>query len=277
MPTPDLLRARDYNRSIAPPIRWIHIALVPLRPLIAWFTHPARITWAPYLVLAGLAVWLLLPHDEANLHRFSLRTQFDTNLFYAGPILFLLLALATRTQRRRLADGAAALALTALAALALKVLFARPRPFLDEPEIFLGPLGAYPLGPEIGFRSSWQIWDAHTSALWSMPSSGIALTAATSIIIATTYPRLRSVAVLLLAAVSIATALTGAHYLTDIVAGAALGLAVAHTTLRFRWGQHLLDATTSPPRPPLAAKLASPTQATGPRANPQPPERCPSG
>jgi membrane-associated phospholipid phosphatase len=258
MPIRDLHLARDYNRSIARPIRWIHIAAAaartPLDPLCRWFAHPSRSTWAPHLVLGALGVWLLLPYDAWMLDRITslriggdLRREIEAAQQYGQGLSSLLVALVIWLQdparRRRLADWLLAFVLTGIIATALKILLARPRPLLDEPEIFLGPLGAYPLGPDVGFRSSWQFWDVHTTKLWSMPSSHTAYIAVMAVFLAATYPRLRYLVFPMIAVVGFGRAVSGSHYITDIIAGIAVGVAVAHTTVHFRWGQRLLDAT----------------------------------
>jgi membrane-associated phospholipid phosphatase len=256
MPIPDLRLARDYNRSVAPPIRWLHISLAAISlasgPLRRWIGGPSRRTWLPYVLVAALLVWLLVPYDDVLLRAVAslnvggdLRRELEAAQQYGQTLSSLLVALVIWLQdparRRRLADWAVAFAVTGILATSLKILLGRPRPTLDEPHMFIGPLGAYPLGLEVGFRSSWHFWDVHTTKLWSMPSSHTAYIAVMAVFIATTYPRLKYLVFPMIAVVGFGRALTGAHYITDIIAGAALGLAVAHTVIVFSWGQRLLD------------------------------------
>src|SRR5262245_52452323 len=67
MQTSTLGEARDYNRGLAAPIRWAHIALAAISPftrgLFAWLRAPSRRAWAPPLAISFILVLLLLPLD----------------------------------------------------------------------------------------------------------------------------------------------------------------------------------------------------------------------
>lgn len=248
--------ASDYNRSLPAPIRWAHIAvsvvLLALRPIIRWGAAPGRVTWFPYLAIGLLLIILLFPLDERItrvLTSFRLggdvRREIEAAQQYGQLVSSILVAaviwLQDPARRRRLADWAAAFVITGVLATFLKIFLGRPRPVLNEPEMFLGPLGAYPLGTDVGIRHSWEIWAGISSKLWSMPSSHTAYIAVMAVFIAMLYPRLRYLAFGMIAVVGFGRMVTGAHYFTDVIAGAALGLAVCHTVVAFRWGQIALD------------------------------------
>jgi membrane-associated phospholipid phosphatase len=276
MPRPRVRADRHYNRTLAPPVRWVHaglaLATALLRPVTAWIWLPGRVTWAPWIAGGVLLVLLLLPYDE-TIRRWAgslwiprdVRREWEAAQQYGQAFSSLLVATAIwlldPARRRRLADWGAAFALTGLAATALKLFLGRPRPWLDEPEVFLGPLGAYPLGPEIGVRHAWEFW-AFSSELWSMPSSHAAYMAVMAVFLGRVYPRLRAVLVVLVVVVGLGRIVTGAHYASDVIAGIALGVAVCNTVVAYRWGEAMLDrvqraiARTSGAQPPSAGNAA---------------------
>lgn len=218
-----------------------------------WILAPNRITWFPHLAVGFLLIIVLLPWDEtiSRLLRFdhlsgeTLRALDAAQQYWLVVSLLLLAAviwLQDPARRQSLADWVAALVVTGILAMALKMFLGRPRPVLDEPEIFLGPLGAYPLGPDAGIRHAWEIGTGVSTTLWSMPSSQTAFVAVAAVFIAFTYRRLRYLAFAVLALAALLPVQTGGHYFTDVIAGVALGLAVGQTVMTFRWGQRALDA-----------------------------------
>jgi membrane-associated phospholipid phosphatase len=255
MPNREVRFASDYNRAIAAPVRWCHVGVAVLRSGTErgwrWSAAPGRITWLPYLVLGAVAVLLLLPYDAVITRlatsvrlggdiRRELEAAQQYGQFFSSVLVATVIWLQDPSRRRRLADWAAAFVLTALAATALKMLVGRPRPLLEDPAVFLGPLRPYDL-PEVGLRHAWEVWGDISSKLWSMPSSHTAQMAVMALFLATVYPRLRYLGFAVLAVVGVARVATGAHYLTDVIAGGAIGLAICHTVMSRRWGQRLLN------------------------------------
>jgi membrane-associated phospholipid phosphatase len=216
------------------------------------------------LALAGLFA-LLLPLDgpisrALRSVRLSgdLRREIESLQQYGQTASTLIIVLAIWLQdphhRRRLADFAGAYVLTAALVMVGKGLIGRPRPKYDDPLWFLGPLGEYPVdrvtgsGP-VGPRHAWEFWSGISSDLWSMPSSHTAYAAAIGLFVATLYPRLRWLMFALVALVGVARVLTGAHYPTDVLVGAAIGLGATAAAVRGRWGQRVLEAVANRRRP----------------------------
>src|SRR5262245_8202703 len=130
MQTSTLGEARDYNRGLAAPIRWTHIALAWLSPItrgpITWIWAPARRAWAPTLVISLILVPLLLPFDGPIARLFDtyelkgdVRRELEALQQYGQAtcslILAVILYLQSPDKRRELWNWAAAMALAWLA------------------------------------------------------------------------------------------------------------------------------------------------------------------
>ena len=135
-------------------------------------------------------------------------------------------------RRKRLLDWLVAVLIAAAVTMPMKMLIGRPRPKFDDPGFFLGPFGAYPLGPDTGVRHAWEFWTGISSDLWSMPSSHTVYAVVMSVFLATVYPRLRPLAITMAVLVAVSRVLFGAHYLSDVLVGAAVGLLVAVPVVR---------------------------------------------
>lgn len=123
---------------------------------------------------------------------------------FAGAVwmvLALLLVLGRRAPRRLVLETAAAVWVADLVAIGIKPLVDRPRPFESIPGVegLMGAVGS------------------------SFPSGHAATAAAGAIVIATAVPRLMPVAALLAVAIAFSRLYVGAHYPTDVIAGAAIG------------------------------------------------------
>lgn len=256
-----------------------------------WAWAPGRRAWAPPLVVGLLVAVLILPLDPwlskgLQSIRFGGDLRREINAFqqYGQGVSCALIALVIWLQdpprRRRLADWGVALALAGIAVTLLKGFVGRPRPKFDDPFFFLGPFGAYPIKPDGGVRYAWEVWGGISSDLWSMPSSHTVYAVVMAVFIGAVYPRLRVLAGAVAGLVGLARVLTGAHYPSDVVVGASLGLAIGRAAVRGEWGVRLLErlegrkaapptadsapaaAPPSPPGPELApaASLAEPAK-----------------
>jgi membrane-associated phospholipid phosphatase len=116
--------------------------------------------------------------------------------------------------------------------LLLKMSFGRPRPVFEDPSYLCGPFGTYPVfsntsATGLELRSPWQFWLKGVSNLWSFPSSHTSGATALGLSLWWLYPRLKPLIVVLLIIVATSRVILNAHYITDVLAGAAVGLIIA--------------------------------------------------
>lgn len=174
-----------------------------------------------------------------------------------------LIVLVDRDRCRRLLDWLAAGLVTALVLYPSKMLIGRPRPRFDDPAGFVGPFGAYPLDAERGVRAGWDVGVVGISDLWAMPSGHTAFAVVCAVFLWVAYPKVRALAVTLACITAVGRLLLGAHYVSDVLAGAALGVAAAVPVVRgfggvrgldWVWGR-FVDRGAGAAYPELAAKF----------------------
>lgn len=232
-------------------------------------TTPAHLRWAALLAAAAFAAfWADAPIADAlrrahDLLGGDVRKAFETAGQYGQGAFIILTAavilLMDRELRRRLLDFGAALLLTALITLPAKMLIGRPRPKFEDPHILLGPWGAYPLGTDVGVRHAWELGSGISADLWSMPSAHTAYAVTTTVFLSAVYPRLRPLVIPLAVLVGLSRVMLGKHYPSDVLAGAAIAVAVAVPAVRGYWGTRavdriwraLIDADAEPAEPAL--------------------------
>ena len=256
-----LRSARDYNRGLAPPVRWAHAAWAAIEPLLGppvrWVLDPVRRPWALPLAAAAILFPIIYKLDPAlNAWLTSVRLggdvrrEFEALQQFGQGVSTVLIALVIWLQdparRRRLADWGAALVVAMATVQVGKLLVGRPRPKYDDPFYWLGPLGRYPVdrvvaGEPVGIRHAWEFWAGISSDLASMPSSHTCYAAITAVAVGMMYPRLRWMMAALAALVALGRLMTNAHWPTDVLVGAALGLAIGGAAMRGRWGQRALE------------------------------------
>jgi membrane-associated phospholipid phosphatase len=261
MRTSEWRAARDYNRGLIPPVRWLHTiwgAIAAIAgPARAWLLDPRRRAWAPYLAAGIVAFVLLLPLDGAVSRALrsvrlggDARRELEAFQQWGQGVSTVLVALVIWLQdparRRSLADWGAALGVTAAAVFAMKMLIGRPRPKYDDPLYFLGPFGQYPVdrvvaGRPVGVRHAWELGSGISADLWSMPSNHTAYALVMAVALAAMYPRLRVLVVACAGVVGLARVWTGGHYPTDVLVGAVLGLSIGRAAMRGMWGQRTLS------------------------------------
>lgn len=272
----DVRTAIDYNRALHPALRATHVAWAGatsvLRPL--W-----RESYGP--VLVGVVLFaLLLPldgpvaravrslHVSGDLKReLTAWQQYGalTSLIVVGAVI----ALLDPRRARRLLDLVAASALTGTAILALKMTAGRPRPRpeLDDPHTFVGPLGVYPVtmgDGSIRLIHPWEVSSGRAVELWSMASSHTAYAVVLSVFLIALYPRLRPIAIAMALLVGCSRVLFQAHWPTDVLAGAVIAYSIARPAVKGMWGVRALDwawirwidRSASPMYPKMAALAA---------------------
>lgn len=227
-----------WNRNIHPALRPVHVLASAVRTLaVRASIGPHRWTIRALLLAAlVLAAAQLDPSFEGGKElsiggdiRRELRAwqQFGglTSILVAG----LIIARLDQRWRRIIPQLALAAGLAFAIGQPIKMLLGRTRPELGDHAHFLWPVGQWPVlhsqGPRL--QHSWQFWLDGASQLWSMPSSHTASAMALAATLIAFYPKLRSLLLALVLVVGFGRVATGAHYPSDVVVGAAVGLLAA--------------------------------------------------
>lgn len=295
MPSRAVRMAIDYNRGLAWPVRVGHVIVAGLLdwigPIWAWLASPARRRWTIPLLLTLPAFWLVHPFDALIDHAardLAARPFFRGDIVRewtawqqfgaVGSLLFTAAAvwLADRARARRLLDLLAA-SLAGFAAFSLlKMGIGRPRPKFGDPETFLWPWGAYPLGPERGVKHAWEAG----AELWSMPSSHTVFAVILAWFLWRMYPRLAPLCIAAACVVGLGRIIFHAHWASDVAVGALLGIAVSRAMIDGWCGVRGLDwlwirivsREATPAYPSLAAAFGAPVPGRpAPSPGPQPP------
>lgn len=179
-----------------------------------------------------------------------------SSIVLVSLVILLLDPADARLKWRRITDIAVAATLSGLVGNLLKMFLGRPRPLFDDPMHLLGPLGKYPVESGTGgvrLMSAWEMGAKGVSDLWSMPSSHAMAGACLAFCLATLYPKLRALCVGLAVIVCSARVLLNAHYVSDVLIGAALGWLVAAFVLRRELGSRLVSLAVPSLRPDARA------------------------
>jgi len=247
-------------------------------PAQGWWS---RSGWLVVLLVAGALALVVFPFDGpigAAIARFgaSLKGDLRREMFawqqYGQGLFYLVLTLVIwqidPLRRRRLLDLLLIVGLAKLISQSAKMFIGRPRPrpYFNDPQTLLGPMGKYPVPTQDG---SWRLvhaWQDGSADLWSMPSSHTIFAFAASAFITRLYPRLGLVVWPLAVLVGLCRVLFDAHWPTDVIVGAGVGYAIGTLVTGRYLGVRLLDAiwvrlvdrTAGPAYPALRdAELAS--------------------
>jgi membrane-associated phospholipid phosphatase len=255
MAFPDRRMISDYNRGVHPVVRAGHVVWGECRAFVRFLADPVRVHWALPIALALLGLLLFYPLD-ASISRAAralklggdVRREFETWQQYGQGVSIVfaaaVIALLDPRRRRRLLDLAAAALCTILVVNIMKMFIGRPRPKFDDAHTFLWPTGIYPLPRPDGTFFTAHAYDISkgiSSDLWSMPSSHTAYAMVLSIFLAALYPRLRWLAWAMVAFVGMAREVTGGHWPTDVIVGAAVGYIIARPAVYGFWGVRAVD------------------------------------
>ncbi|MFN0011042.1 MAG: phosphatase PAP2 family protein [Phycisphaerales bacterium] len=248
----------DYNRGLSSPVRWARTVLTAagdvLRTLFGWAFERQRQWWAPPMLMIAAALVFVLPRDEAIrawVRSMPLSGDFKREVetlqqFGQGAIsvlIGLVILLVDPARRRRLLDWIAGALVLTVVVNVLKGLIGRPRPLHNDATHAAGPFGLYPLREPEGVRSLWNLRSGWTGGydLASMPSRHAAFAVLAAVFLSIVYPRLRLVVIPLALLVCAARVLTDAHWASDVLVGAAIGLAASLPCVRGCWGVRGLD------------------------------------
>lgn len=163
-------------------------------------------------------------------------------------IVGIVIWLADPQRRHKVIALAAAVVVNSLVMHAAKLTLGRPRPRVllgghvmsgrEGAWEFCLPWGTYPL-PRVGADGTvtyltahaWDVWKGISSDLWSMPSSHAGAAACLAATLARVYPRLTPLLMVLALIVGIARVLLGAHFVSDVVVGWAMGYCVGSAVM----------------------------------------------
>lgn len=236
------LKMSDPSRTIATDCNDAERAMTPRRAVLVLIAA---------VVLAGAAL-PLDPIVSAQTSKLGLGGDLKREMEYLQQfgaitscvLIALAILLLDPRGAARLPRAVLALGGNALTVFVLKSLVGRPRPGLNDPYHFGGPLTAYTLtrtqrenGVEQQVqvvRHAWEFWKSGTSDLWSLPSNHTAAAFALAAVLSYLYPRVRPLVLCIAVGVGVCRVMFDAHYVSDVIMGAGLGYVTA--SLIMSWG-----------------------------------------
>jgi membrane-associated phospholipid phosphatase len=245
--------ARDYNRTLALPVRWGHVLWAVLATAVGgcwgWATHPGRRQYAvpSLMVIAAVAFVPLDPSIsrwfEAHRPTGDVRRELEALQQFGQLAVSVCLALAVvlldRRRARRLLDWGAGAVVALVTVHLLNGMTGRPRPSLGDPWHLTGPAGLYPVPSGSGYRMD-SPWTSGYD-LASLPSRHACFAVLAAVFLSVMYPRVRPLAAGLALVVMVARVVLGAQYASDVLVGGALGYMIGHAACGGWWGVGLLD------------------------------------
>ncbi|MFI4873477.1 MAG: phosphatase PAP2 family protein [Phycisphaerales bacterium JB061] len=239
--------AIDHNRGLIAPVRASHFVASLFRSRRFSYTAIAAL----FVVLLPIDLWLSDSLKEFNQSLGGdIRREINLVQQFGGPTSIVLVAYLMfrldASKRRRIWDLLMTMAATAAVSTCLKVLIGRIRPRFNigEPYVFLGPFRSHHTSVSEAPLHSWNLLTPGASQLQSMPSSHTSAAFAIATFIAIVYPRVRVLVYVLAVIVGISRVLHGAHWPTDVLAGALVGYWIAKIVVRRRLGQAVIDKLT---------------------------------
>jgi hypothetical protein len=244
MTIPEVQQARDYNRGLPAPIRWVHVAaafvLWMSKPVRLWMNAPGRRAWARPLVLGLAAAVVAGVFDgalsrairSAGLWRPDLAGLLSYGVVLGSVVAAAAMWLQRPANRGRVIAWAVGAAVTLVMCRAVSMTVGRPRPRFEDPGYFINPLGSYPVGPGLGIRHAWEFWGRGVWDLWSIPSVEAGWAVVGAAVIGAAYPRVRALAWIVAGGAGLGVVITGLGYASDVAVGMALGAGAAGWSLQ---------------------------------------------
>lgn len=220
---PDELNETDYNAietTLGPPVRWRPVLIASGVLVVAGLACiPFDATIADAAQRAGKSLGGDLERTLRFLEQFG---DVATTIIVALGVLLC----GSGSLRARLILWLSGAITTSALVHVLKIAIGRPRPRFHDPDTFAWFFRTYPVqhqGEEVA-RYSWQTWIGSSSDLASMPSSHTSAAFAMAVGLSVVFPRGRWLWLTLATIVALARVLHGAHYVSDVLVGASVGL-----------------------------------------------------
>lgn len=219
----------------------------PRLPRIRWWR---RILLPSLLAIAIGAV--LIPIDwpvrdairSADLGG-DLKRAFETIGEFGSLGVMIVVALAIllldRERFRRVLDWGLAAILAGVLIRFLKVLTGRHRPDAGLESVWIGPLGKFDFLGDGTLHRPIEFWHQGVYENLSMPSGHTMQATIAACFLAHMYPPLRWLVWPLVAITALTRVYVGAHWASDTVVAAGLGIALGHLVINRYWGVRLLD------------------------------------
>ncbi len=159
----------------------------------------------------------------------------------SAVFVFLLIFFVQRERVRRMLDWGAAFLLTMGVVQGLKMTIGRVRPSFGAHTEWLGPLGTWSVHEGEAPIHAWEVSADGAARVWSMPSSHSAAGVVLAVFLAALYPKLKPLCALMVFVVMFGRIWTGAHWLSDVLAGASIALLIATPCVHGYWGVRTID------------------------------------
>lgn len=215
--------------------------------------HPPLGKWWWICALVGLAFAALAVSMDGAVRAFQqghelggdVRRQVEVWQQFGdvGSAVFvaIVIGLTNGARLRRMLDWGAAFVLTMAVVQGMKMGIGRVRPSFGAHTEWVGPFGSRSVREGADPIHSWDMGAKSVARLWSMPSSHSAAAVVMGVFLSALYPKLRPLCALLVVIVMFGRIWTGAHWLSDVLAGASIALLISVPCVHRYWGVRAVD------------------------------------